>query len=229
MSLEPLTVTAYLSGPPVLSAPLLLDGILYGMLGRELYLEQGWCDDEALRAVADDRMPLARVETAHGWWWAASAVPPWGPEASVYLHRRPPTEMYLRLTDKRSVGIQGPDKPLRIPKYYRPAMRELRWTCVGDRDRIVQLLGHSTAIGDDRAHGHGHVTRWDVSRGGPPLEDYARDLRLRHLPVEAADPSPEVGRWVTRRRVPLRPPYWDRAAGVTCWQIPSVQETPCNP
>lgn len=174
--------------------------------------DSGWAD------VPDDRaLPLARVETAYGWWWAASAVTPAGPEQGSHLNRVPLVEEMSRWTTARTITHgSGPDKRIRRPYYYRPGMLALTWACVGDAVEVAELLAHIGAVGSVRGHGHGWVRAWRVEQGGPALDAYATDLRLRHLPAELRVAMPER---VVRRQIPLRPPYHRRREAVPCWQV----------
>lgn len=217
--MEPLTVTAELRSPPVVAGPLLLDGLLYAGLGAELGATApgGWADRATVDAAAED-LPLARVEAGDTWWWAASQVATWGAEEQTHLHRRVEYRLLEQWTSARSVNIAaGPDKMLRKPVYMRTEMRLLRWTCVGDAVRIGELLSRVGHVGKYGAHGHGWVDRWTIEQGGPPAGAYAADLSLRHLPVQAVEDLPK-GR-LSRRRLPLTPPYWDRRRAVDCLQI----------
>lgn len=175
----PLTVTAHLRTPCVPGGPLLLDGVLLAGLGEAMGAARadGWEDPAAvLRAAEEGALPLARVETPHGWWWAASQAVPLGPEATAHGHRRPALEALERWSSAPSVNIAaGPDKLLRIPVYYRPGWWTVQWTCVGDPERVAALLLRVGALGRRVTHGWGWVERWDVHAGGPPLDQYARD------------------------------------------------------
>lgn len=218
----PLTITAHLRTPPVLAGPMLLDGLLYAGLGAELGASApgGWAAREDVDAAAQD-LPLARVEVGGAWWWAASQATLHGEEQRAHLHRRVSYEMLEDWTSARSVTISaGPDKLLRRPVYIRTEMRRLTWTCVGDPSRVSQLLARVPSVGKYGTHGHGWIERWSVRRGGPRLDAYARDLRLRHLPVEVLAEVPR-GR-LSRRRLPLTPPYWERRRSVDVLQIREV-------
>lgn len=214
--MTPLTVRAHLDTPPVLDRPLYLDALLQAGLGEAMGRgrEDGWEDPEVVQGAP---LPLARVETPHGWWWAASHVLPAGPEQQGHLNRVPLVEEYARWTDARSVSHgSGPDKRLRVPFYYRPGMLLLEWTCVGDLRQVARVLAHVPGVGRLRGHGHGWVRRWEVVPGGPSLEDYGHDLALRHLPAEMRVTLPRA---VMRRHMPLRPPYYQRRDAVPCWQL----------
>ena len=221
--MTPLVVVADLLSPPVVTGPLLLDGLLLAAIGERMGEREGrWCAIEDVLAEAEVAMPLARVETRCGWWWAASQATPTGPEAVSHCHRRPMFDAALEWGIPGSIGHKvWPDKALRKPQYRRLAMMRLRWTCVGDARGVGELLCRVPAIGPYRAHGHGWVRRWSVGVGGPLVEDYASDLELRHLPMDLVETIPPR---VTRRRVPLRPPYWLRSEAVDVWQVPEVGE-----
>lgn len=216
--MRPLTVTAELASPAVVTGPLMLDAMLYAGLGEELGAANpgGWADVSDVDACP---LPLARIDAGEHWWWACSQVTPRGPEAMHHVHRRAPDEAYMRWTTDASFNrASGPDKALRLPVYRRIAMMEMVWLCVGDAQRVSELLAHIGAVGKMRTHGHGWVRRWRVEDGGPPLEDYATDVGLRHLP---ADVGADIGayRRVTRRLMPLRAPYHYRALAVPCLQV----------
>lgn len=213
--MTPLTITAHLTTPPVCDRPLILDSILYAGLGalRGSQHPSGRADADAV--FAED-LPLARVETPHGWWWAASQATPWGSERVFHLNRAPDYDGVARWTNARSMNhASGPDKRLRIPSYYRPQMMEITWTAFGDAEQVGWLLAWVSGVGRLVSHGWGLVLRWSIRREGPGLEAY-RDGSTRHVPVQL--PRPEVAR-VTTRSIPLRPPYYRRREGVPCWQV----------
>ena len=221
----PLTVTAHLSAPCAPGGPLLLDGPLLAGLGASIGAARGdgWADQNEVYQVADaGGLALARVDTPHGWWWAASQAIPVGPEAVQHAHRRPAYDSIERWTTAASVNHSaGPDKALRVPVYTRSEWLTVTWTCVGDPRRIAALLAHVPGLGQRTTHGYGWVREWEIVTGGPPLDDYARSLDLRHLPageVQPADLAPILSR-VRRYELPLRPPYHDRMQSVTCWQV----------
>lgn len=213
----PLTVTAELLSAPILDRPVYLDGLLLAGLGELLGSGRadGWEDPER---ICSFDLPLDRVTTPYGWWWAASGVIPHGCQQVGHLNRVPLVEEAGRWTRQKSINqASGPDKRLRRPYYYRPEMLSLTWTCVGHPSGIAELLARVPAVGQVRGHGHGWIGRWRVERGGPALEAYGRDIRLRHLPAEM--PFDRSVGAVTRRQLPLRPPYHRRAQAVPCWQV----------
>lgn len=218
---EPITVEAFLVNPAVWTWPIYLDGLLFHAVGSilGLYAPSGWSGLEDVEAAAE-HLPFARIETEHGWWWAASQVAPTGPESTDYAHRRPMFDEALRWGCTGSIQHKTyPDKAIRRPKYLRSSMLRLTWYAVGDMLEVGRLLTRVPSVGSYATHGHGWVRRWAVRRGGPSLQEYTFDLKLRHLPVTLVDHIPDT---VTRRRMPLRPPYWNRAAAIDVWQIPEV-------
>lgn len=217
--MEPLTITAHMGSAIVPGGPLFLDGILLFALGVEMgrAAPGGW---EDARLVESQPLPLARVETKHGWWYAASQATPVGPEAVTYAHKRPMAELAEVYCSDRSLNqAAGPDKALRIPLYRRIGWLGLQWTCVGDLERVAELLAGVWGLGRRVGHGYGWVWRWSVARGGPSVEQYAEDLALRHLPCAL---EPPVSRGAVLRQIPLTPPYHQRERAVACWQVPEA-------
>ena len=217
--MTPLRVVAHLASPAILREPPVLDGLLLAGEAARIAAERPLSVEEADALP----LPLARVETEHGWWWAASQVHLSGSEALAHASRRPGVELHERLTSGRSLNVvSGPDKMLRSPLYYRTGMLRLEWTCIGDATGVARALSRVCGVGHRRTHGWGWVRRWVVSQdpSGPALADYGTDLAIRHLPVEAVTGLP-AGR-VMRRRLPLTPPYWQAARSVDCWQAGAV-------
>lgn len=218
MSHTPFTVLAHLASPPVLAHPLMLDALLLAGLGAEMGAAHpsGWAEEaQVLEAV----LPLAQVRHPSGlWWYAASQITPHGKEQRDHLNRVPPIRVGARWTSARSLNVaSGPDKRMRKPFFYRPGMLRLEWTGVGDRGRVASLLSRVPGVGSQVAHGHGWVRRWEISEGGPDLEAYRDDVAMRHLP-EQVSVDMMGGGHISRRAVPLRPPYWLRRKAVSCWQ-----------
>lgn len=242
----PFTATAHLRQPAAANHPPMLDALLYVGLHRRLHsLDPArWPGPQPLEEVFTLPLPLAQVETAHGWWWAASQATPEGPEAVRHEHRRAPEDAYARFQrpDDRGrlakVDIKaGPDKALRIPVYTRPGWWTPTWAGVAAAaPELVELLGLPAdadplamvrlllravpSIGARTNAGHGAIDRWEVVEGGPGLSAYRSDVTLRHLPVEVVEALPE-GRQVVRKAVALRPPYYSRTGTTSCLQVRS--------
>lgn len=210
---EPLTITVHLRCAPILSAgPVYFDAMLQYALGCAMGDERGdWVDP---KEVQSQPLPLARVETPRGWWYAASCARAEGPQQHHYFHRRAATDMLVQLTDARTVEIgTGVDKSFRLRAFRRTAQRSMMWTCVGNAAQIAALLPRVVGVGAQTRH-HGQIDRWEIARGGPALDEYSRLLALRHLPSGLVTDIPPTGR---RINLPLRPPYY--LPGVDCWQI----------
>lgn len=219
----PITITAHLHTPPVIREPVLFDGVLLGGLGASMGAgdPSGWVDPEI---VCSHGLPLARVETTAGWWYAASQATPYGPEQTHHTHRRMPAEHYQRWTGERSTTFSaGPDKGLRVRLFTRPSMLAIRWTCVGDPAVIRRLLTFVGGIGNRTTHGWGQVARWEVAEGGPGLDAYRQDVALRHLPADLELLVPGDAMIAPKRLVP---PYWRRDNTRFCWYVPARFEDP---
>lgn len=239
--MTPVTVTAHLGQPAAIKHPPMLDALLYVGLHRRL---QQLRPAEYPVPVADPRvfalpLPLARVERDGLWWWAASQATPTGPEAVRHEHRRPAVDAYAVYQGGDRIGkvdlAAGPDKGLRVPVYTRPGWLAPTWTCVVDPaqaelvadllgvpntppvDVLAALLDFVPSIGARTNAGHGAISGWSVTPSGPPLEHYATDVALRHLPASLGLVLPSEGR-VVRADLPLRPPYYG-GERVACLQV----------
>jgi CRISPR type IV-associated protein Csf3 len=216
----PFAVTAELATAPVVTGPLMLDGLLLFGIGAEM----GRLHPSGIVAPEDviaQPLPLARVEVDDLWWWAASQATPRGREEQGHLHRRTPFDLAARWTSAGAINqAAGPDKMLRVPFYRRVEMLRITWTGVGDPQRVGELLKHVNSVGKLRTQGHGLVRSWTVATDGPPLETYARDIRLRHLPVAAVRTIPPRTS-ASYRLMPLRAPYYEKNALVPCLQVVS--------
>lgn len=216
--MRPLRVTAHLAQPAVLRVPPVLDGLLLAGVAQVA------CRDLPAGIMALEEadalpLPLARVEAGGDWWWAASQATLHGAEAMSYAHRRHAGHIAELLQGVRNIDSgAGPDKSLRVPLYSRVEMTEVSWTCIGDPEAIALALTYIDGIGARRTHGWGWIRRWEVADdpGGPDLDAYATDVRLRHLPVDALKQLPR-GR-VRQTFVPTRPPYHQVGRAVACWQ-----------
>lgn len=215
-----LTIRAHLASPMIATHPLLFDGILYFGVGRLKGREQEgvWIDP---KQVYKTPLPLAKVETHAGWWWAASQAMPIGGERSAFMHRRTSPAMLADWTNEKSLNRStGPDKSLRTPIYYRWRGRFVEWTCVGEPLMVGVLLAQISSIGAKVTHGWGRIERWEVLFKGPSLKEYRSNLYLRHLPVNL---GPANDRRASRNTLPLRPPYHNRRAALPVYQVRSYK------
>jgi CRISPR type IV-associated protein Csf3 len=151
------------------------------------------------------------------WVWAATCAW-WEPTAEEdvrWVHKRA-----WSIAQSSELGIDAPGtpanpdvgryKPQRIPQVATIAPT-ITWWCLGDPDRIRDLLGDVDAIGKKTNAGEGQVAGWDVADIGPP--DWwricwypdgriARPFPARHAPILGLE-HPEI---VTVDA--YRPPYW---------------------
>jgi hypothetical protein len=223
--MKPLRVSIQLSSPPVLPYPPMLDGLLCFAQGTRMASDSG--RTIPLEEIEAEGLPLARVESEAGWWWAASQATPYGPETSFHVNYRPSVEAQARWTrEKRVNTASGPDKGLRGQHYARIGMLSLEWTCIGDRAEVEALLSWCTCVGKLGTQGHGAIKRISVQEDdtAPPLSAYGEDVYLRHLPVEVVRGLPPADAQVLRRVLPLRPPYWRSDLHTPCLQVAALWE-----
>ena len=240
----PVTVTAHLAQPAAWSGPILLDAPAFAALHCHLMRQdpETYPPGVSVPAVFDLPLPFARVESGALWWHAVSHALPHGPEVLQHVHRRAPVDAYLAFEVRpggkplsKMDGIAGADKALRKPFYLRPAAMVVQWTAVIDPERaaetaellrvdlcgpalLLHLMQALPSIGRMTGHGHGGVSRWEVTEGGPDVGAYAHDLRLRHLPAESVRELPGP---VVRRILRVRAPYYSPTGAVPCLQVAS--------
>jgi hypothetical protein len=118
------------------------------------------------------------------------------------------------------VGLTGgPCKSFRIPietGWLRGD--EVVWFCVGDAERVRELLAWITHLGKRRGVGLGKVARWDVEPCDPAANGWGegfpvvRDGRaLRHLPLDW-----EGAREADQGYAVVTYPYWERDREELC-------------
>jgi CRISPR type IV-associated protein Csf3 len=184
--LRPLIVRAHLAAGIAQAAPwgIALDGLLAAQLWARTKAAHRAGDDSAISALdVDDPedlpLPLARCEPADGpWHWAATcALPEPTPEAASDVHYWTGRIDHRHLEHIASTlpatlsERQGRYRARRMPLLVTPC-RSVAWHAIGDQARIEDLVADITAIGKKRAHGEGHVLRWEL-RPQPDLEPWA--------------------------------------------------------
>ena len=211
--MEKLRVTAWLQCA-VLSAPFLpIDGILQYYAMREKYGAQ---DLTIAGAMVDKKRwadaPLQRVDSPHGWYYAASFAQWDTPMVTGvdYWNKRGDWDKLADLVDwgatKKVETRKGRYKAYHTAIEYRHALR-VWWFVVGDRDEIARLLRFATHIGKKSAQGWGAVLSWKVS---PIRYDWSvfKDGRvMRAIPAEDARGTGARGRVISYG---VRPSYWNR-------------------
>lgn len=157
-----------------------------------------------------DDLPLEKFETSSGWVWKASwlAILPAGRLFHVSMVRRTDEEAFA--LDQRD-GIWASNR--RRMAYVNVASGQCKayafsttaqWVdqveahCVGDRDRVQQLLSRVEALGRLTRNGYGRVARLEVEPGAAP-----NAWCWRSMPADA-----ELGEGWARSVGTLVPPYW---------------------
>lgn len=180
---EPLHVVAHLDGA-IVSAPM-LDALLAYQVAQRAGLPM-YARPEEMGAV---EIPLQRSPCGR---FHLASAPQFAVLASEARHksRRPiiAEAQMLAAPSVKRVDIQtGPSKGFRIPHSTHLLVGDaVHWWCLGDRDRVTDLLAGALHLGQRRGVGHGWVRRWDVQPCEPwPGFPVVRDGKpLRALPRE---------------------------------------------
>lgn len=212
--------------------PIPLDGLLAAAVRRRrLGAQYGAVEDphvEELPLVSTAM--LGRPWAGNRWVWLASAAvwdDPDPPRETRYRHRR---GWSVRAAEAAHVPTPTtPDvgrwKPWRLPTTI-SIVPTLTWWCMGDPDRIRDLLDDLPTIGDGHHTGDGAVHRWTVRSAGAPdwqtvirteTGHPSRPIPIRHAPTLGL--PPDTGRLVVDT---YRPPYW-RPLSSTAGRIPHLE------
>ena len=201
---EPLRITARPRVGIETDRFLPIDGVLHYFAMRRAYgpllLTQ---PGQAADAPPVD-LPLARVEAAGTWVYAASFAE-WGPHVdyeSFWVKRF--DQRHADLVDfagKRGQVIveKGQYKAYHMPTFLRHTL-SVSWYVVGERDDIMALLNHASHIGKKTAQGNGRIIDWKVE---PWPEDWSirdGDGRLMRAMPAPGDPAAVLYGY--------RPSYW---------------------
>lgn len=209
----PLVVTADMAGAVEWRSPVMLDGLLASVVAQERGLSPPRC---AAECVPID-IPIALEPRGRFHLCSEASCSEQLFARTEYIHKRPPVAEMAFLGPSKFTRINikaGEDKGWRVPcpgEFY----QRLTWHCVGDPDRILDLLGHVTALGGRRRHGVGHVRSWHVD----PCElvDGALCLidgrPMRALPLDWPGVDPESRRALRN----LTFPYYLRETQELLW------------
>ena len=219
-----LKVTAWLASPIAGGAELPLDGILlyYAMLlahgggvvahtpGQTVEYEPEIVPLQIVRSAAD----------ATVWFYACSFAqwPAVLAEGVSHWNKRFDERMAGYIAEKdaaRKVTVtKAHYKAYHMPIRYRHA-EKVWWHCVGDADRISELLRYADFIGGKTAQGWGNVSRWLIEEAQEDFSIVDADMS----PMRAIPQS--VYLEMTNGMLPLsavlsplrgfRPPYWSRS------------------
>lgn len=183
---EPLMVRATLSTPYVPAEPdgsVHLDAILaYAVFAHLPYpVRTGGADGIVTPLPLKlswirDGLPL----------WACSDLRPQGDTLrdNAYWHKRWP-DSHLEYMDRRRANVKsGAYKEMRVP-LATVQTPELRAVCVGNAEKIEELLSHVSHVGKKPSQGYGRVSEWKVRPLGTTAEEAeATALLARPVPLD---------------------------------------------
>jgi len=208
MDYDNLRVTAKLGAGIICDRWLPLDGILLYQACREKFGPQVITTPGGV-APPDVQLPLAVAHSGEPhWYYACSWAQPqpwWVAEGQDHWNKRFDSS-FADLVDfgsRRGKVIieQGPYKAYHMPVFYYVADM-IHWYCVGDADRIEELLSTATHLGKKTSQGWGRVSRWMVEEW-PEDWSVRRDGKLtRGVPACDADGPANFTQYG------LRPPYY---------------------
>ncbi len=145
------------------------------------------------------------------WVWAATCAT-WEDHGTDlrHVHQRWDTQAAEQIVDTMPANPEvGRFKQWRIPLAAVVTDR-LTWWCIGDRDKVADLLDWRVGVGRKRSVGEGEVIHWDVADEGEPDLDrilwQADGTVARPLPARAAESLGVPGSDTVPHQ--LRPPYW---------------------
>lgn len=133
----------------------------------------------------DLELPLARWTCGTVWGWCTSqATLDVAAYTALEVRRKPATQAMARYTTSANHhAALGPHKA-RDSTVATTWVRSATWSAlVTDPDELATLLAQITHLGARRGLGHGHVTRWTITPGGP-----ATGWQHRPLPGPGAPP-----------------------------------------
>jgi CRISPR type IV-associated protein Csf3 len=218
MVYRPLVVEARLGSPYVGDPTAPLDGILLYAAMSDLYSGELPAWEPGQTAEYDPAIvPLQVVNPGPDWFYACSFAQ-WGAytEDVDHWNKRfdmPQVDFLSDKTRKLEIG-SGPYKAYYQQIYYRHAL-SLWWCCVGDQDRIGELLKPMDHIGKKTSQGWGHVIEWRITWSDHDYSLFdANGYAMRAIPSIYYYPLLDTEGF---KSVPIninfagrgfRPPYW---------------------
>lgn len=205
----PLEVTAHLRGAICLSnGPISFDGLLASLVA----VRDGLPPAFGAADVLPIEIPVQREPAGQFHLASVSRCEPEAYELRHVNRRFPIAEAMMLGSEKiRRIDLSAKaTKSWRFPiATFHAVDDRVTWWCIGDRERIVELLKLCQYIGMKRAVGLGAVDRWTVEPvepwpGFPVLRD---GLPLRSLPIDWPGLSEDAERGMACRTYP----YWRRA------------------
>jgi CRISPR type IV-associated protein Csf3 len=163
-----------------------------------------------------EQMPIARRMLNGEWYWAVSS-PHYienHQQTSKFRKRWDYQEHHLEWGKKRAKvnGSEGHFKAYDLPRYDRE-MQTIHWFCVGDADRISELLKPVTNLGKKRSQGCGQVHKWEVLPFEHDWHLWRGDSLARPMPVGMI-PQPQN---INMMQWGWRPPTWLAANKSMCY------------
>ncbi len=163
-----------------------------------------------------EQMPIARKMLNGEWYWAVSS-PHYienHQQTTRFRKRWDYQEHHLEWGKKRAKvsGSEGHFKAYDLPRYDRE-MQTIHWFCIGDRDRILELLQSVTHLGKKRSQGCGQVHKWEVLPFEHDWHLWRGDKLARPMPVNMIEPPQAINmmQWG------WRPPTWLAANKSMCF------------
>lgn len=203
-----------------------LDAILAAAWMRLNHPESYYNDGGRSGELIEAPLPLARVNIAGEWLWAASVAQYrlYG-EQIYYWHKRFDDYLAERYLDKlRKINTQsGQYKNYRMPINVL-LVGELNWFCVGDPIQIKNLLSTISGIGKKRAYGFGSIVLNEQGKPNWIVEPWPEDWSIRGPGgrlMRIVPFSGKVTEGATFRVWGIRPPNWHPANQVLA-EIPRV-------
>jgi len=216
LNLQPLRITAHFMTSPICDPWLPLDGILLFQVMRQEFGAQEYAVPGATVAQAEPA-PVVPLKIIHpgqdNWYYACSWAQPqpwWIEEDLGHWHKRFRTE-YVGLIEfgkrrgKVDIG-RGKYRPYRMPTFRRVAL-SCEWYCVGDRERIAELLSTCTGVGKKRAYGEGAIRKWEVEPWPEDWSVWRGDRLTRGIPIDDWQ-AVRGDDYFIPMRYGIRPPYW---------------------
>lgn len=209
---EPLQITAVLDSPIRMPGqPVALDALLAAAVARRAQLLPPQTDDE----IVPIEIPVQRSACGR-YHLATYGMCRVEQRRLRHVHRRFPVGQAQALG--REIGrvliTAGPAKSYRIPVEALHLVDDrITWQCIGDRERIEDLIADVTHLGKKRNVGGGRVRTWTVE----PCAEAPMTIEgapLRALPGDTSGIDPERARLAQSR---LTYPYWQWTGRELCW------------
>jgi len=163
-----------------------------------------------------EQMPIARKMLNGQWYWAVSS-PHYienHQQTSKFRKRWDYQEHHLEWGKKRAKvnGSEGHFKAYDLPRYDR-GMQSIHWFCVGNADKISELILNVTHLGKKRSQGCGQVHKWEVLPFEHDWHLWRGDSLARPMPINMI-PQPQA---INMMNWGWRPPTWLAANKSMCY------------